>query len=310
MAAIHAPDRDDVARADHAPDDGGDGGADDPTDVSLEGWREVLGGVARAAKEQDLSLAAAGVAYYGFVAAIPALAAAIAIYGIVTTPAQAAANVQDLFAVLPDDARSLLSDQVRSLAGSSSTGLSVTAAVGIVAALWTASSGMAHLAQAVNLAFGEDHTRPFLRHRALALALTLGALALLGIAVGAQAVLPRLAADAPAVGRGAAQLVAWAVAALAFLVGSAALFRWAPEREEPRWVWVSPGALAALVLWFAASLVLQAYVATFGSYGEAYGALAGVVLLLLWLYVSALVLLLAAALDAELERQGGAGPGD
>ncbi|MEZ5181557.1 MAG: YhjD/YihY/BrkB family envelope integrity protein [Acidimicrobiales bacterium] len=138
--------------------------ADDPTDISLEGWRDVGVRVARAAKEQDLSLAAAGVAYYGFVAAIPALAAAIAIYGLLVTPSQAAANVQDLFAVLPDDARSLLSDQVEALARSSSTGLSITAAVGILAALWTASSGMAHLAQAINLAYGEDHTRPFLRH--------------------------------------------------------------------------------------------------------------------------------------------------
>lgn len=261
--------------------------------------------VSKRTVEDNVTLAAAGVAYYGFMALIPALAAMIAIYGLLVTPAEAAAKVGQLFGTLPREARTLLQDQVRTIAGSSSAGLSATAAVGIAGALWAASSGIAHLMVAVNQAYGEKHTRKFAKQRLIALAMTLGAIVLVGLAVLGVVVVPAWVGGSslPVAVRLTIDAVSWLAVGAVFLVGLAVLYRYAPERDEPKWRWVSVGSVIGLVMWLAATLALRVYTASFGSYNQTYGALAGVVLLLLWLYVSALSVLVAAEINAEVEHQ-------
>ncbi|MCU1354298.1 MAG: ribonuclease [Acidimicrobiales bacterium] len=261
--------------------------------------------VSKRTVEDNVTLAAAGVAYYGFMALIPALAAMIAIYGLLVTPAEAAAKVGQLFGTLPREARTLLQDQVRTIAGSSSAGLSATAAVGIAGALWAASSGIAHLMVAVNQAYGEKHTRKFAKQRLIALAMTLGAIVLVGLAVLGVVVVPAWVGGSslPVAVRLTIDAVSWLAVGAVFLLGLAVLYRYAPERDEPKWRWVSVGSVIGLVMWLAATLALRVYTASFGSYNQTYGALAGVVLLLLWLYVSALSVLVAAEINAEVEHQ-------
>ncbi|MCU1452466.1 MAG: Ribonuclease [Acidimicrobiales bacterium] len=295
-----------MTSSDPEPDAGGRGrAAASPGDIPPKGWKDILARVLKRTIEDNVSLAAAGVAYYGFMALIPALAAGISIYGLLVTPAEAAAKVGRLFGTLPSEARKLLQDQVRTIAGSSATGLSITAAVGVAAALWAASSGIAHLMVAVNQAYGEKHTRKFLKQRLIALALTIGALILVGLVVVGIGVVPAAVAKSslPAVARLAIDAAAWLGVAALFLVALAVLYRYAPERDEPKWSWVTTGSVIGLALWFAATLGLRLYTAGFGSYNKTYGALAGVVLLLLWLYVSALAVLLGAEINAEMEHQ-------
>jgi membrane protein len=285
-------------------DDQGRGrSADTPAEIPPAGWKDVAVRVKTRTTEDNVTLAAAGVAFYGFMALIPAMAALIALYGLVVTPAEAAAKIGDLFGTLPADARSLLQDQIRTIAGSSSAGLSITAAVGVAGALWAASSGVAHLMVAVNLAYGEKHTRKFVAQRLRALALTVGALVVAVAAAFGIAGVPALVAGLPLVVRILADLASWILVAGLFLAGLAVLYRYAPERDEPQWRWVSVGSAGGLVVWVAATLGLRFYAGAAGSYNKTYGALAGVVLLLLWLYVSALAVLLAAEVNAEMEHQ-------
>lgn len=274
-----------------------------PTDIPAKGWKDIAVRVKENVTQKNTTLLAAGVAYYGFISLIPAMAAAISIYGMVVDPQQAASRIERSLGVLPTEARDLMVQQVESITGSSSSALSITAVVSIVLALWAASSGMANLMKAVNQAYDELHTRKFLRHRGLALLLTLGGIVLAGAALAAMAILPAVASDWPSPLGLVMTVVGWVVAAGLFLAGLAVLYRYAPERDDPQWSWVSPGAVLALVVWLLATLGLRFYAANFGSYNETYGALAGVVLLLLWLFVSAFAVLLAAEANAEMEHQ-------
>lgn len=296
------PGRDDEARPETEEDSRGRD-AEAPSEIPARGWKDILVRVKTNVVQDDVPLAAAGTAFYGFLALIPALAAAIAVYGLVATPRDAARRVEELFTALPSEASELVQDQVRTIAGSSASGLSVTAVVGLASALWAASSGVSHLMQAVNQAYGEKHTRAFPRQRGLAVVLTAGAILIGGAAVSGIAVVPALVQDAPGVIKVAAQLAVWLGVALLFLLGLAVLYRYGPERDEPRWRWVSTGAVIGLVLWLAVTLGLRFYAASFGSYNETYGTLAGVVLLLLWMFASAFAVLVAAQINAEMEHQ-------
>ncbi len=277
--------------------------AGSPTDIPAAGWKDIAVRVKDDVTQKNTSLLAAGVAFYGFISLIPALAAAISIYGMVVDPQDAADRIERSLRVLPTEARELMSQQVESITSSSSSALSITAAVSIALALWAASSGMANLMKAVNQAYDELHTRKFFKQRGMALALTLGGIVLAGLALTALAVVPAIASDWPTPLDVVMTVVGWIVAAGLFLAGLAVLYRYAPERDDPEWTWVSPGAVLALVLWLLATLGLRFYATNFGSYNETYGALAGVVLLLLWLFVSAFAVLLAAEVNGQMEHQ-------
>lgn len=286
------------------PSEGGRGRhAESPTDIPAKGWKDIAVRVKENVTQKNTTLLAAGVAYYGFISLIPAMAAAISIYGMVVDPQQASDRIQRSLGVLPNEARDLMVQQVESITGSSSSALSITAVVSILLALWAASSGMSNLMKAVNQAYDELHTRKFFKQRGLAIAMTLGGIVLAGLALAALAIVPAIASDWPSPLGLVMTIAGWVVAACLFLVGLAVLYRYAPERDDPQWHWVSPGAGLALVVWLLATLGLRFYATNFGSYNETYGALAGVVLLLLWLFVSAFAVLLAAEANAEMEHQ-------
>lgn len=168
-------------------------------------------------------------------------------------------------------------------------------------ALWSASSGTGHLISAVNAAYDEDDERGFIENRLLALAFTLGAIVFVVFALGGLAALPAIL---DAVGLpGWLQLVYWPILLTGFMVGLAVLYRYAPDREEPEWRWVSWGAAIAVGLWLVASIGLRIYAANFGNFDESYGTLGAVVVLMLWLLITALAVLVGAEINAELEHQ-------
>lgn len=276
-----------------------------PSEIPAAGWRDIALRIKVNLKQDNVTLAAAGVAFYAFMAIIPAMGAAMALVGLFTTPGEAAGRIEDMFGTLPTEARKLLADQLEALTKTSSTGLGLTAAVGIVLALWTATSGMAHLMQAVNIVYDEVETRGFLRLRAIAGLLTLAATGFVALALGAIAVVPAVlsttALGGPA--RAACNLALWPVLVGGFAVGLGILFRYGPDRDDARWRWLSTGSIVGVALWLVGSLGFRLYAGTFGSYNATYGALAGVVLLLLWLFISALAVLIAGEVNAETEHQ-------
>ncbi len=279
--------------------------ADNPREIPARGWFAVLRRTLREIGRDHLTLLAGGVAYAWFLALFPGLIAAVMTYGLVTDPAQVGQQIDELSTGLPADAQSLLTDQLRSIASGSEQGLGIALAVSIALALWSASAGVAGLVEAVNIAYDEDETRGFLRKRALALLLTLGFLVFLATAIGLVAVVPVVLAE---VGLGpvaevAVQVVRWGGLVLLAMVALGMVYRLGPDRNAPKVRWVSTGAATATLLWVAASVGFSFYVDNFGSYGETYGSLAGVVVLLLWLWITALVVLIGAELNGESEAQ-------
>ena len=292
------------ARAGRARDDRGRT-AEAPSQIPARGWRDVLSRVREGMKEDHVTLEAAGVAFYGFLAVVPALAATVGVLGLVVDGERARRLVEDLFGGLPTDARQLLSDQLARVSERSAGSLSLTVIVAIVLSLWAASGGVGHLLEAVGSVYGEDDDRGFVRKKLVALAFTLGALGYVLVAGFLIGVLPALlrSLELPGPVRWLIAAAAWPVLAVLMMAGLAVLYRKGPDRDDAEWRWVSWGAVVAVVLWIAGSIAFQVYAANFASYDQTYGSLAAIVVLLMWLWISALAVLVGAEVNAEIEHQ-------
>jgi membrane protein len=280
-------------------------GAEKPTEVPPRGWKDVLVRVKGELKADGVSLLAAGVAFYALLALVPSLVALVSVYGLVANPEDIQRNIEDALAAAPTEVRDLVSSQLSSIVESEPSGLRLGVIVGLVVALWSASAGMKHLIEAINLAYAEDDERGFIKLRGLALLLTVGGIALLAAAVGGLIVLPNVLGDSggEGVARTVLMIVRWPLLAIVGLLALSVLYRWAPDREAARWRWVSAGALFATVGWVIASIGFSIYTSNFGQYNETYGALGAIVVVMLWLYITAFVIIAGAELNAELERQ-------
>jgi membrane protein len=279
--------------------------AETPTQIPARGWWQITRRAMKEATADHVPMLAGGVAFFAFLAIFPAIIAAITLYGLVADPATVAAQAQSFTAALPQSAQPLVGDQIAQVTQASGRALSIGLVVSILAALWSASSGVSNLIQAINIAYDEDEGRNFIKLRGTALLLTLGAMVFVLLTLALIAVVPPLL-DALALGPAgtvAAQVVRWLLLVLVLVVALAVVYRLAPDRDAPRFKWVSVGAVVATVLWIVGSLVFSLYVNNFGKYGNTYGALAGVVVLLLWLYLTSYVILLGAEINAEAERQ-------
>lgn len=319
MAISGSPRRGRRADAGHVPDPGeeADRGreAAGPPQIPARGWRDILLRLRQDVKDDQVPLVAAGVAFYSMLALFPAMIAAISVYGLVVGPETAAGHAKQLIGIMPQEAADLISGQLDSFARSRGRNLSIGLVVSVLVALWSASSGMKALMTGVNIAYGERETRGLVKLRGLALLLTVGAIIVFALALAAVVVFPAVAGELP--GGDALRTVAswlrWPVLALFVIGGLAVVFRVSPDRDQPRFRWVSGGAVVATVFWLLASIGFSFYVDNFGSYNKTYGSIAAVAILLLWLYLSAFLVLVGAELNGQLELQARkdptAGPG-
>ncbi len=278
------------------------GRAHEPTEIPARGWKDVLLRVKDQYAEDHVSLTASGIAFHGFLALIPLLAAAVSIYGLVADPADVANLIDRLRSALPSDAAQLIQNQLDTIVSGNRGALGLGAVIGLASGLWSGSSGISHLVEGINIAYDEDvDDRPFWKKRLIAIGLTLLFLAL----VGAAAAIFALISGFSGVAGLAAQIAGWLAVAVLFGFVLAVFYRYSADRDEPEWSWVSPGAAFTVVAWTISSFAFGLYVSNFGKYNETYGSLGAVVIVLLWLFVSALVVLLGAELNSELERQTG-----
>jgi membrane protein len=279
--------------------------ADRPGKVPARGWKDVAYRVSKEVKDDNVPLLSAGVAFYALLALFPASAAVVSIYGLVADPADVSKQLSAVDRVLPKDVADLILNQLRTAAGASSRSLGITAVIGIVAALWSASSGMKWLMAGLDAVYDERETRKFVRLRGTALFLTFGAAFALAITL---VLLSAVGALGRVLGLGSAgttvvAVLRWPALGALMIVGLAALYRMGPDRDAPRWRWVSWGAVTATVIWLVASIGLAIYASLASSFQQSYGALAGVVVLMLWLFLSALAVLVGGEVNSELERQ-------
>lgn len=295
---------------DRSDDRGRSGGhgrsAEHPGQLGPRRWWDAAKRLKQDVKDDRVSLVAAGVAFFAMLSLFPAMIAAISLYGLVVQDTSTVTQqIQGMTEILPEQAAGLISEQLTRIASTSDGSLSVGLAISVIAALWSASAGMKALIEGVNIAYDQQETRGFVKLRGLAIILTLGAIVFFLLAITAIAVFPALAGQLPGgeVLQRVASIGRWPILGALALFGLAVVFRYSPDRAKPRFSWVSSGALVAMVFWLLASIGFAFYADNFSSYNETYGTIGSVIILLLWLYISAFVVLIGAELNGQLELQ-------
>jgi membrane protein len=279
--------------------------AEKPTEIPWAGWKQIVKRAWAENKADNMPIIAGGVAFFGFLSIFPALIALLSLYGLVATPETVARQVESLSAQLPESAAQIIEEQLNAIVANSGSALTVGLIVSILAALWSASGGVGNLITAVNLAYDEVETRNFVKLKLMSLGLVLASIVFVLITFGLVAVVPAVLDALPlgVVGTILAQVVRWVLLLAVFAGALAVLYRVAPDRDAPRFTWVSLGAVVVTVVWAIVSVGFSLYVDNFGSYDKTYGAIAGVIVLMLWLYLTCYLILLGAEINSEAEHQ-------
>lgn len=277
--------------------------AEKPQEIPARGWFQIAKRGWKEAKADQVPLLAAGVAFYAFLAIFPAIIAAVLLYGLIADPGTIKAQLDSLGTAVPGAVKDLVIQQLDTVA-SKPQSTTISFIVTVLLALWSASGGVSNLMTAINTAYDEEETRGFVKKRGMALLLTVGAIVFMVLMLGLVAVVPALFnfLGAEGIFRVIAQVVRYLVLILVIAVALAILYRVAPDRDAPKMRWVSVGAGVATVIWLAASVGFSIYAGQ-GGYTKNYGAVAGVVVLLFWLWITAYAILLGAEINAESEQQ-------
>jgi membrane protein len=277
--------------------------AEQPQQIPPQGWKDIAKRAMKEVKQDQVPLLAAGVAFYALLSLFPAIIAGVSIYGLVADPTTVQEQIANLTNRLSPETATLVGEQLKQVTSGAGGALGLATVVGILTALWSASSGMKALITGVNLAYDETETRKFVKLRGLALLLTLGAMVLVGVALATIVGYPPIADNLPTVLRWLVAILRFVVLGGLLVVGLAVLYRYAPDRDQPKWSWVSWGSGIATLLWVLATIGFSIYANAFGNYNKTYGALAGVIILMFWLFLSAFVVLVGAELNTEMELQ-------
>ena len=255
-------------------------------------------------RHHNLTLVAAGVAFYAFLAFVPALVALISIYGLVADPNDVTRQVQDIASALPKEVQDFLVFQLSSIVNANRAGVSVTLVIAIALALWSASGGMVALITGIHVAHEREQPKSFIRKRGKALVLTFGAMVFLVIVIFVIAVLPPLLSNAGlgTVGRVVFGILRWPLLAALMVVGVGLLYKFSLKDKPTAWLGiVTPGSIVATIGWLIVSALFAVYTGNFSRYSKTYGALASIVVVLLWLWLSSLFVLVGAEVDGARE---------
>ncbi len=279
--------------------------ADTPAGMSVDDWKDILWRVRREVVADRITLIAAGATFYLLLALFPALAAFVSVYGFVADPVTVADQIALLGTVLPSGGMDLIRGQLESLAQQNSAALSFGFVAGFLVALWSANNGIKTLFEALNIAYEEREKRSFLWLNAISFTFTIGAIAVGVLFIVMVGVVP---ATLALVGLSGQQellitLLRWPVVLIVSAAGIALLYRYGPSREKPKWRWVTWGSVLTAIVWLGASILFSLYLTNFADYNATYGSLGAVIGFMLWTWISVVILLLGAELNAELEHQ-------
>lgn len=280
--------------------------ATSPLRLPAHAWREILGRVWVKTGTDNISLLAAGVAFYAFLSVVPLLGALIMTYGLVADPATIAEHMRSIISVVPKDAAKLIYDQIVSLVTTASTKKGIGLVVALLVSLYGATRASGAIMTALNVVYEQPERRSLVRTTLISFVMIIGAVLVGLVGISAASVLALVGKFAAGLGSLAAfaiNIVTWVVAAVLASAGIGATYRYAPDRHNAKWRWLSLGSGLATLLWLIATLGFGAYAASLGNYNATYGSLGAVVVLLMWLFVSAYAILLGAEINAESERQ-------
>jgi membrane protein len=280
--------------------------ANSPWSIPKRGWTQVLKRTWAQTSEDNLGLVAAGVAFYGFLAFVPLLAAIVMLYGLAADVGMIVATMRTLFGVLPRDIASLVGDQLVGIVHTSQGKKGAGLLIAVLVSLYGASNGAGAIITALNIAYEEKERRPWWRVYLLMFIITASAVVGALLALAAVAVLATLGHFLPQASGVVILLGRAAVYVLMALVAAAVvatLYRFAPSREKARWEWITPGSVLTATAWLLLTLAFGFYASRVANFNATYGSLAAVVGLQTWMYLSAYVFMVGAELNSEVEHQ-------
>ena len=279
--------------------------ADAPSQIPVRGWEDVLLRVYENIGKDRVIVVAAGVTFYGVLAIFPAIAALVAIYGLFADPANLSAHLESVSGLLPEGAIDVTRDQMTRIASRGASTLGLTFLGGLVVSLWSANAGVKSMFDALNLVYNEEEKRGLIKLNLVSLAFTAAAILFLILAIAALVVLP-VTLNYIGLGAVAHRVIAlgrWPLLLVVVECALAALYRYGPSRREPKWRWITWGSGLAAVVWIVMSVLLSWHAANFGSYNVTYGSLGAIIGFMIWLWLSTIVVLLGAEINAETEHQ-------
>jgi membrane protein len=254
--------------------------------------------------EDRVMAEAAGVTFYAMLALFPAIASMISIYGLAADPSSLVAQVQGLAGVLPGGGIDIITSEIKSIASADSKALGLGLITGLAISLWSANAGVKAMFDALNVVYHKREKRGYFRLTGVSFCFTFGIIALLIVATVAVVVVP-IVLNFVGFGSATAFLIAalrWPVMVLVMAFALEVMYRFGPSRPHARWHWMTWGSALAALLWLVTSLGFSYYVANFGSYNKTYGSLGAAVGFMTWIWLSAMVVLMGAELNAELEQ--------
>jgi membrane protein len=280
-------------------------GATSPAQIPPKGWWNVLKRTAAGFADDRVMTEAAGVTFYVLLALFPALAAFISIYGLFNNPSSLSGQLNGLGGILPGGGIDVIKDQITTLTAEGHKALGFASIVGLAISLWSANSGVKSLFDALNTIYHEREKRSFLWRTLISFGFTLGITGFVIIALFAVVAMPIVLnfIGLGSVSKLMFNILRWPFMLIVIMIGLALLYRYGPSRNLARWQWVSWGSAIAAVSWILVSLAFSYYVANFGSYNKTYGSLGAVVGFMTWIWISSIVVLMGAELNAELEQQ-------
>lgn len=281
-----------------------------PLKSPRRGWKEIILRVYRGISEDRILLVAAGVAFYLLLSIFPGVGALISIYGLFANPADVASHLNAIANVAPGGATQVLHDELTRLATRGGTTLGIGFLISLAISLWTANSGVSALFDALNIVYEEKEKRGLFRYYLSTLTFTVGALIFALVAIAVVVAMPVVLNFIPLPGGTDlfVKIVRWPILFVLVALALAVLYRYAPSRGEARWRWITWGSAFATCGWVGVSVLFSWYVANFGSYNKTYGSLGAIIGFMTWIWLSAIVVLVGAKLDAEIELQRASKP--
>ena len=276
-----------------------------PFQIPWTGWKDILWRTYQQIDEDRLLATAAGVVFFGLLAVFPAITALVSSYGLFADASTIGTNLQTMAVMLPQGSFQIVQDQITRVLSKGDTALGATFLFGLGLAIWSANAGVKAVIEALNVVYDEREKRGFFRLNLLSLAFTIGAIVALMLLVSAVVALP-LALDHLGLAQESKIIVSlarWPVMFVILLAALGLLYRFGPSRRAARWEWLSVGTLAAALLWIAGSSLLSWYLSNFGNYDATYGSLGAAIGLMMWMWMSAVIVLCGAELNSEIEHQ-------
>jgi membrane protein len=276
-----------------------------PWQIPWAGWKDILWRVYASINDNRLLAVAAGVVFYSLLAIFPAIAAFVSLYGLIADASTIDSHLSLAAGIFPAGAVDILHEQITRLTTKTDAKLGLGFATGLAIALWSANAGMKGIIDALNVVYDEKEKRSFVKLNLLSLLFTVIAILSLMIALAAVVIAPIVFSAVGLSSLPGLAIVAlrWPLLLVLAAVALAAIYRYGPSRTEARWQWLSVGSVVAASAWLIGSSLFSWYIAHFGAYNATYGSLGAAVGMMMWMWISAIVILLGGELNAEIEHQ-------